>query len=94
MMPILDIDIYVECPSVSMLDNHTYVSVTQCIADYLRKGNLPSTIPSKSSEIKTKTFHSDFCQEIRKRAAKYNENLSYDNIMIITAPNSMFENNR
>ena len=89
-------------PNVSLLDNHSYVSVRQCIADYLGKGNLPSTIPSKPSEIQTETFHSNFCQEIKKRAAKSNENVSYDNLMIITAvqwsddfdPNSFCKNNR
>ena len=51
-------------PNVSLLDNHSYVSVRQYIANYLGKGNLPSTIPSKPSEIQTETFHSNFCQEI------------------------------
>ena len=89
-------------PNVSILDNHSYVSVRQCIADYLGKGNLPSIIPSKPSEIQTETFHSNYCQEIRKRAAKDNKNVSYDNLMIITAvqwsddfdPNSFCKNNR
>ena len=35
-------------PNVSMLDNHSYAYVRQCIADYLGKDNLPLTIPSKS----------------------------------------------
>ena len=37
------------CPNISMLNNHTYISVRHYIVDYLGKGNLPSTIPSKSS---------------------------------------------
>ena len=67
-----------------------------------RKWNLPSIIPSKLSEIQNETFNSNFCQEIRKRVAKNNENVSYDNLVIITAvqwsddfdPNGVCKNNR
>ena len=70
--------------NVSMLENHTYVSVRQRIADYLGKGNLLSTIPSKSNEIQTERFIQIFSRN-KKRAAKYSENISYDSLMIITA---------
>ena len=87
--------------NVSMLDNHTCVSIRQCIVDYLRKENLPSTIPSQSSETQTEIFHSKFCREIGKRSYKCNENVSYGNVAIITAvqwsddfdPSSMCKNN-
>ena len=55
-------------PNVSMLNNHSYVSVRQCIVDYLGKDNLPSTILSKSSEIQTETFHSFFLKNKKKRS--------------------------
>ena len=31
--------------SVTLHENHSYFSIKMCIADYLAKGYLPSTIP-------------------------------------------------
>ena len=56
--------------SVTLHEKHSYVSIKICIADYLAKGYLPSTIPTTQNKINKSITYSKFCKGI-SRKAKY-----------------------
>ena len=75
--------------------------MTQCIVDYLGKGNLPQTISCESTPIQILSSHSEYYQEVRDRAFKNNRNVPKEDLLILIAviwsddfdPNSKCMNN-
>mgnify|MGYP005705612063 FL=1 len=89
-------------PSVTVHENHSYVSIKMCIADYLAKGYLPATIPTKENKVIKLITDSKFCKGISRRAKYCYRDVSSDNLVVMTGiswsddfePNSMSKANR
>lgn len=70
-------------PGVTCLNNHTYVSVKQCIAYYLGKGNVPQKYSLRvNSNTTFFLIHSEYCQEARDRAFRNNRNVPKEYVLI------------
>ena len=54
-------------PSVTVHEKHSYVSIKMCIADYLAKGYLPATIPTKENKVIKLITDSKFCKGISRK---------------------------
>jgi len=89
-------------PSVTVHEKHSYVSIKMCIADYLAKGYLPATIPTKENKVIKLITDSKFCKGISRRAKYCYIDVSSDNLVVMTGiswsddfePNSMSKANR
>ena len=88
-------------PSVTVHEKHSYVTIKMCIADYLAKGYLPATIPTKENKVIKLITDSKFCKGISRRAKYCYRDVSSDNLVVMTGvswsddfePNSMSKNN-
>ena len=55
-----------------------------CIADYLAKGYLPSTIPTKVNKVNKLITDSKLCKYISRRAKYCYRGVSSDDLVIMT----------
>ena len=70
-------------PNVNLYKRHAYVSIRQCIADFLGKGNLPDCIDDQVYNVQRKLSESVAAREIYLRAVNRNPTLSPHDIMVI-----------
>ena len=71
-------------PSVTLHENYSYVSIKLCIADYLVKSHLPSTIPTTTNKINKLITYSKFCKGISRRVKYCYRDVSSDNLVVMT----------
>ena len=85
-----------------MISNHSYISIRECIADFLAKGHMPAEIPDELPSIQKKHTDSRYCQIIKSKAQRVHSNLKPSDFLIITAvtwsddfePNNSNKSNR
>ena len=70
-------------PSVNLYKRHAYVSIRQCIADFLGKGNLPDSIDDQVYNVQRKLSQSIAARDVYLRAVNRNPTLSPHEIMVI-----------
>ena len=63
-------------PNVTVIENHSYVWVRQCIADYLGKGNYPNGIALKPKNCQQILTHSKVASEVYDRGITCNRETS------------------
>ena len=89
-------------PKITLVDNHAYVSVRQCIADFFGNGFYPQQPSSKTTAEQKKLTNCVLMKDITERAIKSNPNISHDDIIILLAvqwsddfePNTSSKTNR
>ena len=89
-------------PNIQLIDNHSYVSIRQCIANFLASGKMPHKInTSKTNGVRCIT-ESKMAKYVLDRAQKANSNVLPENIVTLLAlqwsdafdPNSSIKSNR
>ena len=70
--------------NVTLHEKHSYVSIKVCIADYLAKGYLPSTISITTNKVNNVITESKVCKGISRRAKYCYNDISSDNLVVMT----------
>ena len=89
-------------PKVRLVDNHAYVSVRQCIADFFGNGFYPQQPSLKQTNVQQNLTDCALMKDIIERAMKKNPNRSNDDIVVLLAvqwsddfePNTSSKTNR
>ena len=90
-------------PKVILLDNHSYVSIRQCIADFLSNDKLPHKItPCEINEKCRLVTESLVSKNVLEKALRVNKDVDKENLLVILAvqwhddfePNSSSKANR
>ena len=72
-------------PKIRLVDNHAYVSVRQCIADFFGNGFYPQQPSSKQTDVQQNLTDCVLMTDITERAIKMNPNISHDDIIVLLA---------
>ena len=89
-------------PKVSMVDDHSYVSIRQCIIQFLANGKMPQRVSKEKGNNVTSLSDSNVRKEVYERAVKANLHVSTDNLIVLMGiswsddfdPNSSIKANR
>ena len=89
-------------PKIRLVDNHAYVSVRQCIADFFGNDFYPQQPSLKQSDLQRNLTDCVLMKDITERAIKNNRNRSHDDIVVLLAvqwsddfePNTSSKTNR
>ena len=89
-------------PNVEIYDNHSYVSIRQCIAHFFASGKVPHEIGSNEKDVMRNITDSPAAISAAKRGYAVNKSVHPNNIMILLGlqwsdafdPNSSVKSNR
>ena len=70
-------------PNVTLIDNHAYVSLRQCIADFLGKGNHINGICQNAKDSQQFLTDSSIARKVNERAIACNRGISQDDLLVI-----------
>ena len=70
-------------PCVTVHQNHPYDSIKIYIADYLKKSQLPSQIPTQENKMNRLVTDSIFCKGINRKSKYCYRYLSTGNLIIM-----------
>ena len=70
-------------PNITVISNHSYVSIRQCIADYLGKGGQTNMISDKPKACQKFLTDSKIANEVYHRAMACNRDTSEDNLLVL-----------
>ena len=87
---------------VSMVDEHSYVSIRQCIAQFFSSGKMPQNVSKTELKNIMSISDSNVRKEVYARAVKVNPDVSRDNLIVLMGiswsddfdPNSSIKANR
>ena len=68
---------------MTLIENHAYVSLRQCIADFLGKGYHTNEISQKANDLQQFLIDSNIAMQVLKRAIACNRETSLDNLLVI-----------
>ena len=72
-------------PKIRLVDNHAYVSVRQCIADFLGNSFYPQQPSLKQTDVQQNLTDCVLMKDITERAIEKNPNRSHHDIVVLLA---------
>ena len=89
-------------PNVQLIDRHSYVSIRQCIANFLACGKMPHKMNKSTNNVVRCITESEMAKYVVDRAHKANNNMRPEDILTLLAiqwsdafdPNSSVKSNR
>ena len=89
-------------PNVQLIDGHSYISIRQCISNFLACGKMPKKIKNGNQNCVSCITESKMAQAILHRAHTINSNVKPENVLTILGvqwsdafdPNSSIKSNR
>ena len=70
-------------PKITILDNHSYVSVKQCIADFLGKGYAPDKVSDVNKDRIRRLVDSPIAHQVYNRARNYNKGVDPSDLIVL-----------
>ena len=70
-------------PKIRIVDNHSYVSVKQCIADFLGKGYAPEKVGDVNIDRIKKIVDSPIVHQVYNRARNYNKGVDPSDLIVL-----------
>ena len=70
-------------PKITILDNHSYVSVKQCISDFLGKGYAPDKVSDVNKDRIRRLVDSPIAHQVYNRARNYNKGVDPSDLIVL-----------
>ena len=70
-------------PKINIVENHSYVSVKQCIADFLGKGYAPEKVKDVNMDRIRRIVDSPIAHQVYNRARNYNKGVDPSDLIVL-----------